>query len=370
MWRKIAPTGATYVEKLAAIPGDARVTRPLARALLAGGNFECKDVVSVSECGDELVSWADLDPKSDFDQPCLRRRLAIWALESGGLVEGDLQALGGAPAALLALPAPETELPDRLLSLTDPMSAPLRVGLLLAAAPEVATPHLGGLPDASLDELYEKKHLDGAILPLDPDKHRARVLEALADGQLTVETRGKLLERVLKLKGKDVNEALGAVADSASDCALAMNAAEALEARGDPSHLPRRGSANDADTLSRALCLLVHDRNPVRQLARYKEFLPPRDEVTISEQHDNDFAERDADGKKIDDSPADTHVSRKRLAAFNLDEDYGKEAPLCTSNKCEAHANYGTYSVIFAAGARRKLYISEIYRYRWSGCPC
>jgi len=111
IWRKLAPTGADYPEKLASVPDDPLVTRPLARALLADGNFACSKKIEYGACGTEYSEWEPLDPKAGFDDPCRRRRLALWAMEDAGLVEEDVQKVGAALAGLIALPAPESELP-------------------------------------------------------------------------------------------------------------------------------------------------------------------------------------------------------------------------------------------------------------------
>jgi hypothetical protein len=365
IWRKIAPTGATLAEKLAAIPADARVTRPLARALLAGGNFACDKVVRVDECGDESVSWQELDPKAGLDDPCLRRRLALWALSDGQLSERDLSALAGELQPLTKLPAPEDELPEAVMSLVDGFSKATRLGFLHAAPAELAEKHLEGLPAEAMAELYRDDHLDAAAMKLDGKRDRALLLDAVADERLEAPTRNVLLTQIAELKGADVAQALGQVADGATDCALAMSAAEELAQRGDKSHLPRRPAEETAAAFARALCLLVHDGDKTRQLARYKEFLPPKGKVTLSEQIDDDFAERDAEGNKVDSSPEDEHFSRKSIDRFNIDDDFGKEDK---GGKVETSDGY--YQLSFERGSDGKLYLKEIHRYRWRGCPC
>jgi hypothetical protein len=150
-----------------------------------------------------------------------------------------------------------------------------------------------------------------------------------------------------------------------------MEAALALAARGDASHLPRRtDQASEAD-LARALCMLVHDTDGERQLARYREFLPPRGRVTVSEQLENDFADRDENGDRVDESPKDEHFTRKGLGSFNLHDAFGAGAfPKCDGEACKVDTSDGWYGVIFKAGKDGRTYLSEIHRYRWHGCPC
>jgi hypothetical protein len=363
IWKKIAPTGSTVADKLEAITGTPGVTRSLARSILASGNFECKKVVEVGECGDDSVSWEELDPKADLDDPCLRRRLADWALTKGGLNEADVKAIADQLLPLLKLDRPEEDLPPHLLDLVDSMSTATRLRFLHAAPGELAEKHLDGLPEKALAELYREDHLDNAALGLDLEKSRALVLEALYDGKLGPVTRSTLLKKVDSLSGKDVAVALGKVADGAEDCELAMNAALALETRGDKSHLPRRRDADDQGILARKLCMLVHEPDSARQLAFYKEFLPPRGKVKISEHIDDDWADRDENGNRVDLSPEDQFFTRKS-ATFNFDSDFGTKPGL------KVDTSDGYLELTFEAGKDAKLYLMEIHRYRWHGCPC
>jgi hypothetical protein len=116
--------------------------------------------------------------------------------------------------------------------------------------------------------------------------------------------------------------------------------------------------------------MLVHDPDSARQLARYKEFLPPRGKVTVSERIDDDFAERDEQGNKIDSSPPDESFTKKSVGGFNLDQDFGEKAPSCGGGSCKAQTSDGWYAVHFETGKDGKLYLSGIERYRWRGCPC
>ena len=368
IWRKIAPTGARVDAQLDAIVGQPSVTRPLARAILAEGRFSCDKVVHVSECGDDQVSWEELDPKAGLDDPCLRRRLADWALTHGKLTEADVKALEPKLLPLLSLPPPEDALPGELLALVDSMPAALRLRFLHAAPPALAGQHLDGLPGPALAELYRQDHLDGAAAELDPERERALVLTALSDDKLSAATRGKLLAAVTALAGADVTRALSEVADGAEDCGLAMDAALALAGRGNLSHLPRR-TESGAMAEARALCMLVHDPDRARQLARYKEFLPSRGRVLLSEQLEDDFAERDEQGNRVDASPADQHFTRRELGSFNLDPEYGDKyrLPECGADGYKVPSSDGWYAVRFAPGKDGRLYISEIHRYRWRG---
>src|SRR5207244_853767 len=116
-WKKLAPTGADYARTLAAIPDDPEVSRPLASAILRDGNFECKEVEESGACGEDHLEWKTIDPAATLDNPCLRRKLGLWALQNGMLAEDDVVALLPSLEALFALPPPEDELTKAALQL-------------------------------------------------------------------------------------------------------------------------------------------------------------------------------------------------------------------------------------------------------------
>src|SRR5262249_45590182 len=70
VWQRIAPTGADWDDKLQEIPAQA--ARPLALAVLHGGQFLCTRPAT----GDCARPAYDVDPPAEtagFDDPCLRR---------------------------------------------------------------------------------------------------------------------------------------------------------------------------------------------------------------------------------------------------------------------------------------------------------
>ena len=129
LWRELAPTGDDYDDKLAAIPEDPALRRMLARALIAGGNFACDETVYYEPCGGDMddaaidkmlagatSGWAPLSATATFDEPCLRRRLALWSL--GFLSAEDLANSRKQLVAIAKLRRPEQELVDEVLSMT------------------------------------------------------------------------------------------------------------------------------------------------------------------------------------------------------------------------------------------------------------
>src|SRR5262249_51708031 len=146
---KIAPTGADYEAKLAAIPRG-RARRALAQSLLNAGRFDCKEIDEEEECGETFKSFKDLDGKAGIDDPCLRRHLAHWALVEGGLAEEDVRQIKPALLDLLDMPEPETDLPNDVMKLVDGMSPALRLEFLAKAPEALAEEHVAGLPQAAL----------------------------------------------------------------------------------------------------------------------------------------------------------------------------------------------------------------------------
>ncbi|HEU5059786.1 MAG TPA: hypothetical protein VFU21_24815, partial [Kofleriaceae bacterium] len=125
LWKKLAPTGADYHQKLASIPADPAVRGPMALALLAGGSFACEETVEYEECGEDYLAWKDLDLQSTFADPCLRRRLAVWALAE--IDPADLEKVKDTLTAMLEMEEPEEELQAAALAAFERGPEPLRL---------------------------------------------------------------------------------------------------------------------------------------------------------------------------------------------------------------------------------------------------
>jgi hypothetical protein len=365
LWRKLAPTGADWAAKLAQLPADPSVRRPMARALLAGGHFDCKETEEYGACGDEELAWRSLDPAAGFDDPCLRRELGLWALTDGGLTERDIKALLPAAQNLFTLAPPEKELPEALLALSEKFSEPLRLDLLRAGVTnyrELVEKSINGLSEEALVTLYRELQLDSAALALAPGRHPDVVADALRDGSLSVETRRKLLRWLKGLKREDARDAIIHVAEDESDCDLAMDAVLAMEERGELKYLPRWTKDASQPQLERALCMLARDPDPDRRLLRWREFLPPRGRVTVSIHVENEFAERDDDGNAEDQSPPDEFLSRSSTDADDVVTYFGQGGPHLASE--------GKWEAGFERGADGHLYLSTLHRDDYIGCSC
>src|SRR4030095_12615834 len=82
-----------WEEAVGSIADVPQLRRMMARALLAKGELACKKIVDEGQCGEEDFEWGALADAATLDDPCLRRRVAVWALENGGLTPADLRAL-------------------------------------------------------------------------------------------------------------------------------------------------------------------------------------------------------------------------------------------------------------------------------------
>ena len=289
LWKKLAPTGADYEEKLASIPADEAVRRPMARALLAGGNFECQDVVRYEECGNEYEEWADFDVKATFDDACLRRRLALWAL--GEVEPGDLAGLDEVLVAMARLEKPEDELPQAVAAAVSDAAEPLRlavIGTLVAAGREEDV-SIDGLSEEGLVKAAVEHGVDEAAGALHEVRHLEELAALLGSDGMADETRAALLDRLDEVVHPKVTEALIKLTDD-DNCQLAMEAALALDRRGDPSHLPQRSKGQSIGDASHAICMLLHDPDDTRAEERLAAYIGP-DGVQVEHTIDDPWAE-------------------------------------------------------------------------------
>ena len=289
LWKKLAPTGANYEEKLASIPADGAVRRPMARALLAGGNFECKDVVRYEECGNEYEEWADFDVKAGLDDACLRRRLALWAL--GEVEPADLAGLDEVLVAMASLEKPEDELPQAVALAANDAPEPLRlavIGALVAAGREEEV-SIDGLSEEGLVKAAVEHGVDEAAGGLHEVRHLEELAGLLGSEGMSDETRAALLDRLDEVKHPVVTAALVELT-SDDNCELAMAAALALDRRGDASHMPRRSAGQSIEAARQAICMLLHDPDGTRAEERLAAFIGP-DGVEVEHTIEDPWAE-------------------------------------------------------------------------------
>jgi hypothetical protein len=366
LWRQLAPTGADYEDKLASIPDDDAVTRPLARVLLAGGNFACTEIVEYSACGDESVEWEDFNPAADLDDPCLRRRLALWALDE--VHPDDLAGLVDVLVELARLDKPEDELPPAVASAVRaaPEAVRLAVYGALVAAGREAEVDIEGLSEAGLVTAAVEHGIDAAALALPRRRHVTVLAGLLNDKQMAVATREALLDRLAPVKDAKVTAALHAMTED-EDCALAMAAAVELERRKDRSRLPRRSPQQSAAEAEHAICMLLHDPDPLRAEARLAEFIGP-DGVELIERIEDPWAEAEAAEHGDDDdgvgAEADDDDDPPRLTTLE------EVLPHLQEVMGLLHGGWDQASLSLARGADGGHYISGFDFYRYNGCSC
>lgn len=374
-WQKLnqkAPTLAQVDAALDALAAsdDADL---LARAIVANANGKCIKVDRSSECGDERIEWAQLEPALPWSDPCVQRKALLWAFAGWTPTKRQLAPLREAMLALMKLPPPEEELIESALEVARAVDPELLYDLLSALVDanraELANQHLKGLTPAQLADAANYLSLDGAALLLDGKTQRADIVRAFADTDLSVTTRQTLWSTVIAWKGKDVEAALVAAAEGRESCALAMNAASELASRGRPQWLPKRKPDSSADDLAWALCRSQHDEDAQRRRALWTSVLSSK--VKVVDHLDDDFAERDEQGNKLEREDQVSTLRRATSLPQDLDEVFGAgAAPECRADSCEVQTGDGYYRVTFSVGKDGKRYIDEIYRYQWRGCPC
>lgn len=253
MWRALAPTGADYEARLAALPADDTLRRSMAVAMLRQGDFACNAYTEEYGCAESYFVLEPLAPDATLDDPCLRRVLALWSLDQ--LDPEDVASLGDVLVDLASMPSPEDALPQAAFALAADDSVRLRML-------EVANEDLRELEVANLttDEAklraFVDLHLFGALDGLDVVAHRDRLRPSLVDAEIPSWRRDELLGGFEDDGDLRTTAALVELTTDA-DCGLALRAATLLADRGDATHLPTRPRSMDPQDHLRAMCLLA-----------------------------------------------------------------------------------------------------------------
>jgi len=363
LWKKLAPTGADYDKKLASIPPDPSVRRPMALALLAGGNFTCAETVSYEECGEDRMDWKDFDLKSTFDNPCLRRRLALWALAE--LDPGDLPKVADTLRAMLEMDEPEAELQPAALAAFERGPEPLRLtAYKIAVAKDMEDKiQVAGLSEQGMAMAARELGIDSAALALDP----SRQLEVLAqvlndDRQLSDETRGTILATLSEVRGAIVTRALEKLAAGGLNCDLAMSAALALEERGDGSFLPRRWLNEDEDAARRALCMSMHDSDEGRARTLLASFVGKQG-VRVTKVSKSEWAEVE---RRMSDAGPEPDAGAETVTSLDEIEELLGEAIEADNSDPEWHKREVSFTRADDGGLR----LDAFDFYDFNGCGC
>ena len=260
VWRTIAPTGEDWQEKLDEVPATA--ARPLAIALLLGGSFTCMAPQLRREC---TQPHYDVDPPAHaatFDAPCLRRLLALWALDH--LEPADVPTVLPALRSLVAIPPPESQLVEAAIAAVPEYDRATRlelVGLALAAGQSDAVDMiLTTLDEPSLVTAATRFHSASALVVLSADSQRPTYIAAVTDEALSKSARIGAIADLLTIDvanarlEPDLHAAL-VTATASADCGVAAVAIRALVATGEKQYLPKRGKTVLA--MMRTLCVIA-----------------------------------------------------------------------------------------------------------------
>ena len=260
LWQRIAPTGDDWQEKLAELPHELPIARPLAIALLREGNFTCP-APPADACSPVLPDLPPPAPTATLGDPCLRRMLALWAIDQ--LEADDLPRVRDALRAIAAIPPPESQLVAAALYTLPVDDVAGRYELLAiawrAGQHELVDGMLAPLDEAHLVTAATQLHIDGALDRLSADTHRATFLAAVTDEQLAPAARisamAELAEPADKLPA-DLRAALLAAGRS-PDCQVVAGAARTLEQHGDHALAPRWPRTRSTAAMMRELCVLA-----------------------------------------------------------------------------------------------------------------
>jgi hypothetical protein len=212
-----------------------------------------------------------------LDDPCLRRQLAVWALDQ---VESstDLAPLHAVLASILDLPLPEEELVNAILEKVTALpfddQVPLIVRAWHAGHRDSVESRLSAYSPDQLVQLYRAGHIDNVFDMLNSVDQHAVFLEAAVDDHLAASTRIAVIDELtdgLATLPDDVHRTLIAATKSA-DCEVAGVAALALDRRGDHSHVPKWPATTRLDAMMRSLCVLATFEQ--QQRANEPSYLP------------------------------------------------------------------------------------------------
>lgn len=341
LWARIAPTGLDWEDKLGELP-DA-VLRPLAVALVEGGNFTCTPPTPTRDCA--IVPLDVRDPKQTetFADPCLRRLLALWAIDK--LDDADFTRLAPHLRTIVTIPPPESELPAAILASIPDAEQALRLDLAAhawrAGQTDVVNGAVGKLDEPHLIEAVTKHHIEGALEILSAEGHRATYLAAVTDELATPRARTRAMFDLVATDdikpAPDVTAAL-VKATAAKDCAVAATAARLLQQFGDTRFVPTRPrNATSPERMLRALCILAsyEQQQAADEASLLASFVPKRGLERITVTYDP-LGEVDEDGD------GDVHtkhdallVTPDQLALPEID-DLVKSFARCTGTVCKS----------------------------------
>jgi hypothetical protein len=373
LWKRIAPTGEDWEAKLQEIPADSPIAGQLALALGRGGNFTCVKPPPKRDC--PMRTPVDVDPPApgaDFDDPCLRRMLALWAIEE----LDDAQSLSAYDAlkGIAAIPPPESQLVaaalDALPESEQDKRLELRAIAMRAGHRELVNGHLSGLDDAHLVQAVSVQ-VDGALEALTASTHRAVFLSAVTDERMHPNARTTAItELVAETDGplpRDLSTALLKATKSTS-CNVAAAASRVLVQRGQRKLAPARPRARTVAPMMRALCVLAsyESMQQADEPSYLLGYIPPKglEQLTITY---DPYGEQDTDGD------GDPHTERTSITVPRNEvvlpqlEDMIKAFQHCDGAVCKSD-DY-EYRFAFKPGAGGDLMLARLEVVERPPCP-
>jgi hypothetical protein len=338
LWKTIAPTGDDYTDKLDEIPDEGPIRTQLAFALLHGGNFAC--AAKPSQCG-APIDVPEPAPTSTFDDPCLRRLLAMWSLEQ--LDEDDMQWVRDSLKTLVAIPPPESHLIATALRAVPETDQDLRLELMAIAQGaghrELVNGFVSTLDEPHLVEALQKHHIAGPLDMLSVEGHRALFIAAINDAKLPAKTRVQAITEVVASEEKLSKEtrATLATAARAADCEVAAAAARQLVLHGEKKFGPARPVNRTPAGLMRAMCVIAS----YEQLQSNDEpsyllgYVPAKGLELVTVAYDP-YSETDDDGDGDPRTVRTTTVVPRSEVVLPEIEDLARAMAHCTGTVCRS----------------------------------
>jgi hypothetical protein len=262
VWKRLVPSARDWELRVSTIPDP--LVQPMAAALLRAGNFGCLPATTSATCETTDTTFVDPPPTSTLDDPCLRREVALWALDQ--LDPASITALLPTLTALARTPPPDDQIVDRVLEIVYDQPEAERLAILAAArgaghVGDVVDMNVRGLSDAGMMTAARDLHIDGALDALDAGLAFPLYLAAVTDRKLRPDTRrAAIVELTAEIVDdklpRDVEKALVAATTDPA-CTVAAAAAETLAAFGKSSYLPRRPRGRKIADAMRMICILV-----------------------------------------------------------------------------------------------------------------
>lgn len=336
LWHRIAPTGADWEDKVQEVPAAA--ARPLAIAVLHGGNFTCARPPA-GACAEPRY---DVDPPAEaagFDDPCLRRLLALWAIDR--LDDRDLPAIKPAVLGIAAIPPPESQLVAAAIHAIPEEDHDARLAILAiawrAGQRDLVEAAVGALDVPHLISAVRQHHIAGALDVLSAEGHRAVYMAAINDDALPARTRTMAIGELVAVGdpiAPDLQAAL-VVAAKAKDCSVAAAAAHALDRHGDHRFAPRRPRTSNVGQLMRAMCVLASYEalQPSDAPSLLPSYVPPRGLERITITYDA-LSDVDSDGDGDPHTTQSAELVPRDDAVLPQIEDLARAMQHCTGAIC------------------------------------